>query len=72
MEGRQQAGSSAVAAVNVEKVGRWYAATLAEDCDRCGARAGEPCSGKKAGTFHLPRYERARERAGRPVRRSSE
>jgi hypothetical protein len=71
-DGPPRAALSAVAAPNAEKVGPWYAATLAEDCDRCGARAGEPCTGKKAGAFHLSRYKRARERAGRPVRRSSE
>lgn len=71
-DGPQQAGSPTAAAADGANVGRWYALTLAEDCERCGARAGEPCLGKKAGSFHLPRYEHARQHAGKPIRRRTD
>ncbi len=54
----------------------WYRATMDTPCPTCGVAADNLCVGSRnppqpRRSFHITRYERARELAGRPIKRDS-
>lgn len=64
------AGPGGEAPVGAPAVGPWYFATLILACPECEAWPGVSCfteHGTERRKFHLGRYAKARELAGRPL-----